>query len=1515
MDERHGIALTTNTLAYGSKPTSIRRMPSVSQSLMNLETDADSTYSDLAHSFSKNFLFNLRGENRFKKGGLGREYWLKDSSATKCFACEKYFNAFRRKHHCRICGQIFCSKCTVFIAGEDFEVDGKLRVCKSCLSYADQLEESSDECATEDLSKADSASVDNKSVENDIHTPDTRSEGLGPNDEEDNEQSISLYAAASMKKGESRFDASNRSSARAHASMIRMKHQKKPHFTITPSDDAFKSWNFPESQTHHQKRIFSIPSKDLSASCEKHCKALALQLLEEKGIPNIDKWVPMLLRCLKEMSIVTPDTRHGDAMNIRQYVKLKRIPGGFPSCFYLDGLVFPMNLAFKTMPREISSPKIALIMFPIEFNKTKQHLMSLELVLKQESEYLVKLVGRIIALKPDIVLVGASISGLALDLLSQAGIAVAFNLKPQIMERLARLTNADVVSSIDKLAVSPRLGSCDLFEAKTFAYKNYKRNYFFFTGCQPELGGTIVIRGEEDELEKIKTTLEFLVYVKFNLKLEIALLKDEYLQTFLNTSKIDTFEWDSEDNLFLDRYNSTILSSSPGVQFPLPVLFSKLRDLKLGLLKAEQELVEYRKSGSEEVVRKYFERFHFTHSKLPEIVTFKITECFIQNCIQSIRANYTLQRRQWDLFYLHSTLLLDRANHQNIVFLYSMASSRNATPCIGPETLEIDFYWDNDMSLGQYVQHLASSAYTMCPEDCGLPLMEHERLYVHGDSQLTVTAKPSTVKISIGLDHVIVTWSKCRVCQRTTPIIPLSSSSYNYSFGKYLELSFWSRFTHVIGSCPHDFYTDHVRFFRLNGVLVQIEPSKVQCLEVVVPRLKVMGRPQVDIRLKIETYHDVVKKINDFFHSIHERLDRVKIDASMGLEKVELGQEKIETLKKKATEEGGRMEKLAREIYDTSIATEHLSLNGVLREIQELSVSWDSSFQKFETDFLPSENDITRITASQLRKLFKEKEEEMVEMKELSVGEKQELEEQLKDGLEERLDQPPARSKVREKASLIEAKLQHGEGQRSLSNGSHMDENKGKVKQLTSLFDQLHLDQISMEFELEREKERRKMAANRYRAVPVTASKPIVEVYKNVQDAVDDEREPAPTHAVVHEPAVVREPEAVHRPEESGGGTTSEEAAPPSSSSGLSLIKTLTKFWADRSATLWEPLEYPLTSSEHIFVDSNVVVREDEPSSLVAFCLSSSDYRSKIVGMRTDASLEEIMLKKTAIHLKYQFQEGNSTLACKIFFAEQFDAFRQVCECEDHFVQSLSRCVKWDSSGGKSGSAFLKTLDDRFVIKQLSSSELDTFVKFAPSYFEYFAQALFHDLPTAIAKIFGFYQIQIKNSITGKNFRMDVLIMENVFYNHTTSRIFDLKGSMRNRHVQQTGKENEVLLDENMVEYIYESPLFVKEHAKKLLRASLWNDTLFLAKMNVMDYSLVVGIDNEHNQLIVGIIDCIRTFTWDKKLESWVKEKGLVGGGGKEPTVVTPRQYKNRFRLAMERYILMVPDCWYQRSL
>jgi 1-phosphatidylinositol-3-phosphate 5-kinase len=173
--------------------------------------------------------------------------------------------------------------------------------------------------------------------------------------------------------------------------------------------------------------------------------------------------------------------------------------------------------------------------------------------------------------------------------------------------------------------------------------------------------------------------------------------------------------------------------------------------------------------------------------------------------------------------------------------------------------------------------------------------------------------------------------------------------------------------------------------------------------------------------------------------------------------------------------------------------------------------------------------------------------------------------------------------------------------------------------------------------------------------------------------------------------------------------------------------------------------------------------------------------------------------------------------------------------------------------------------------------------------------------------MFGFYQVIIKNPATNTEFNWYLLLMENLFYDRVPTRIFDLKGSMRNRKVQSTGERNEVLLDENMVEFIYETPLFTREHSKKLLGQSVWNDTLFLGRQNVMDYSLMIAIDESRSELVVGVIDCIRTYTWDKKLESWIKDRGFAGGGKNRPTVTSPREYKSRFREAMARYVLQAP--------
>jgi len=551
-----------------------------------------------------------------------------------------------------------------------------------------------------------------------------------------------------------------------------------------------------------------------------------------------------------------------------------------------------------------------------------------------------------------------------------------------------------------------------------------------------------------------------------------------------------------------------------------------------------------------------------------------------------------------------------------------------------------------------------------------------------------------------------------------------------------------------------------------------------------------------------------------------------------------------------------------------------------------------------------------------------------------------------------------------------------------------------------------HFEQLSREFERERIRDRKKRAdsVRQPRAMlPRTATKAVVEVYDNLKEALDPhekgtdkdgEKPPqdkAPVPPVAQEPP---KPDQVEGPAETSkydegvgdstktetpatgqpsqtasdddvGASDSEQAVPeeympdikeiadslePSTEIPLelpkhqktSLMKYLTNFWAERSASGWPTLDYPVTGNDHIFVDSDIIVREDEPSSVIALALNSGDYKDKLAQIRADAQaaaqaeagsaresdaesvpvagdgakmkskeLEESMLRATATHLKYQFKDGASVMTCKVFYAEQFDALRRKCGVAERIVESLSRCLKWDSKGGKTKSVFLKTLDDRLVLKSLSPVETSAFLRFAPGYFSIMAEALFHDLPSVIAKMVGFFQVLIKNPITGVDVRLDLLVTENLFYDRSPTRIFDLKGSMRNRKIESTGEQNEVLLDENMVEFISESPLFAREHSKKLLRASVWNDTLFLARQNVMDYSLMIAVDEDRKELVVGIIDCIRTYTWDKKLESWIKDRGFAGGGRNRPTVTSPKEYKNRFREAMARYILQSPTCWH----
>lgn len=125
---------------------------------------------------------------------------------------------------------------------------------------------------------------------------------------------------------------------------------------------------------------------------------------------------------------------------------------------------------------------------------------------------------------------------------------------------------------------------------------------------------------------------------------------------------------------------------------------------------------------------------------------------------------------------------------------------------------------------------------------------------------------------------------------------------------------------------------------------------------------------------------------------------------------------------------------------------------------------------------------------------------------------------------------------------------------------------------------------------------------------------------------------------------------------------------------------------------------------------------------------------------------------------------------------------------------------------------------------------------------------------------------------------------------------------------------NPVLLDENFIKQSQERPLYLRWHSKATLQRAIEADSSLLSRNFVMDYSLLVGIDEQNRELVVGLIDYMRTFTWDKRIEyilKWTVGAGTSQGASRQPTVVSPEVYRSRFLQAMHHYFLESPDQWH----
>uniref|UniRef100_A0A3Q4HET2 1-phosphatidylinositol 3-phosphate 5-kinase n=1 Tax=Neolamprologus brichardi TaxID=32507 RepID=A0A3Q4HET2_NEOBR len=746
-----------------------------------------------------------------------------------------------------------------------------------------------------------------------------------------------------------------------------------------------------------------------------------------------------------------------------------------------------------------------------------------------------------------------------------------------------------------------------------------------------------------------------------------------------------------------------------------------------------------------------------------------------------------------------------------------------------------------------------------CPSMfCETPMVHHVRRFVHGNGCVQIVLKELDSPVP-GYQHTILNYSWCRICKQVTPVVPLSNDSWCMSFAKYLELRFYGhQYSRRANAepCGHSIHKDYHQYFSYNQMVASFSYTSIKLLEICLPRPKIfirnLGPSKTNLQQDLK---DFTQKVTQVYLAIDDRLTSLK----------------TETFSKTREE---KMEDLFAQ-----------------KDMEEAELrSW---IEKLQVRLQVCGSDSPQQLQAVLESLVVKK-QSLCEMLQSWNSRLQDLFQQEKG--KKRLSVPPSPGRHRPNTT-----------DDSKSAVESSPRNPSPVVQNGEKGDRSHLSPPLSSRTLS--------ACQKVRTPPlifIVFRAPLPLLYMPCACSLSD----------VFDGHLL--------------GSTDSQVKEKSTMKAI-----LANFLPGNS---YNPIPFPFDPDKHYLMYEHervpIAVCEREPSSIIAFALSCKEYKtalddlSKVSNAGGDETSQpsryaafppelQLCASKSTVQLLLfltaflfsEFSDANAKFYCRVYYAKEFHKMREEImeSSEEDFVRSLSHCVNWQARGGKSGAVFYATEDDRFILKQMPRLEVQSFLDFAPHYFTYITGAVQQKRPTALAKILGVYRIGYKNSQNNTEKKLDLLVMENLFYGRKMAQVFDLKGSLRNRNVKtESGKESceVVLLDENLLKLIHDNPLYIRSHCKSILRAAIHSDAYFLSSHLIIDYSLLVGRDDATEQLVVGIIDYIRTFTWDKRLEMVVKSTGILGGQGKMPTVVSPELYRARFCEAMDKYFLMVPDHW-----
>lgn len=1288
-------------------------------------------------------------------------------------------------------------------------------------------------------------------------------------------------------------------------------------------------------------------------------KILVSRFLAAEGLSLSDggtdkNWLDIVASLSWDAALrVKPEANSGNAMDPGSYVKVKCLASGsYQQSEVINGLVFKKSAAHKQMRANVKHPKLLLLQGALGHSSTG--LSSIN-SMKQENDQLERTLYEVIVkCQLDVILVEKAVSRNVNEYIQKQGVTVVSDMNTHRLERIARCIGSPILSLQSVLMKPSLIKQCESLHFEKFVEehnitgedgKKSCKTFLFLEGFPRPLGCTILLKGAtREELKKIKRVLHFTVFAAYHLILETSFFADQKLFTTdkTTTGKEKCFKTNQQllGSCYDNSKNSDTMNNTPTCDDQYPnqeKLIHTEKSVPLHLHDSKTMASED-SAGEEHIDSKGIQSYSslpvsdpstnfMQDMPSPDCAESKISGGFDGSTFTDTSKEVQKKELSSDNFQGTFDVICAESgaalNTQDILVSMSSQHIRNQAVCEQSHLSRITYYGYFDTSLGRYLQDTLLNEKHSCLS-CGESPESHMYSYTHHNGTLTVLVKrlPLELTLSGETQGRIWMWTRCLRCNaKPTHRVIISSSARNLSFGKFLELSFSTHSaTKKLPTCGHLLHRDCLRFFGFGSRVAMFIYSSVEIYSACKPPLSLEFNNRnkndwLDIEVKnvllkwkqlFTTIENVIQDLRSRYSSQAMGEDtNVSVDEDEGL---------LLEVSRMLTQEKNKVEVSLREFsriaIPESFAHGILGLNWLYQQLLLGFYIWDLRLlhilQYTKVNTASSDNSIHESTAKNEPKSSASIEiqdtpslkEIGTERKEATINSSGNFDDPFGDTM---LD------KVHLTAKLITKEKEH-----DLLNYQDHDV-KSALSSLGEAADQFEtIANVNCSEKLNTipfMNDEQPAASNVLHHVVIPSDdegKWFWNQFNQLEMEYKKELEGGSLYKfyLINKYTPCSSPLAQlkhqmdlgHFIAGHGGNifSISEEEASSIIAYALIISEQQGFYYEaassnlDKNASMLPSMSSPNESFENNHKFSRFAPTEE---------LTSGFYDSFLSALKDLHHEIDLNNEKIALRSKY-------TVIC--IYAKQFHDLRKMCcPSELAYISSISRCKNWNAQGGKSKVFFAKSMDDRFIIKQIKKTEFDSFLKFGLEYFKHFGASQVSSNPTCLAKILGIYQV--KETRNGKETRVNFMVMENLLFGHNILRRYDLKGALFSRYIPDSENSEKVLLDQNFIEDMRTMPIYIQGKTKNLMERAIWNDTSFLSNMNVMDYSLLVGVDKEKKELVFGIIDYLRQYTWDKQLESWVKTS-LVVPKNLSPTVILPREYKMRFRAFMSQYFLSVPD-------